>query len=340
MHNTLLDTQEKPNKTPPIISRKIFVGCIPGDAEEKKLIAFFKSQGNVEHVKLKYKTQLVNAGYCIVSCGDERTYKRLLNEDIVFQRRNLECRPYMEHSQLQRFRKTYNLRRVYIYNISMKTSDKDIKALFELNVGPVENAYCIRKLKKRKGQIFGYVLFKAVEDAENAVRLGQLNLRGQLIKIKKFIDKEEQNKGRSYGKPQHNYKSELNNQNFMPSTTAHNSWDTLEGAYNQGLPGQHQTDRFISHIRRQNNKTYYSNYDNQPRDQFNHLNRELYLNRNLNNDHRRSDQPTSNQHYLCPPNFNSRSGKPASVLVFELQRPIWRNHSKNNLRYNLRPKLG
>lgn len=339
MHDTLLELQTQKKSYEPIISRKVFVGCIPGDAEESKLVNFFKSQGNVEHVKLKYKTQLVNAGYCIVSCGDEATYQRLLNEDIIFQRRKLECRPFMEHSQLQKFRKTYNQRRVYVYNISSRTSDRDIKALFEHNVGPVENAYCIRKLRKRKGQIFGYVLFKTLEDSEKAVKLGQLNLRGQMIKIKKFIDREEQIKGRpSGGRPhQLNYKPGMKDQRFMPAT-AHNSWNNLERAQPQNFHQAPQANQFPTRFERQNNKHYYANYDHEQQIPFHQLNGGLYPTDNSFNNNHFPHHHQVKQKLDAPPSFESRPKKPASRIVFELQKAVWRNHSKNNLRYNCSPK--
>lgn len=314
-------------------SKKVFVGCIPGDAEEKKLVKFFKSLGNIENVKMKYKTELVNAGFCIVTCGDEKTYDKFLNKDIVYQRRRLECRPYMEHSELQKFRKTYNKRRIYVYNILSKTTDKEIKRLFEMNIGGVENAYCIRKQKKRsRGLVFGYVLFREMGDAERAVQLGHLNLRGQLIKIKKFIDKEEQHRV----KPSSPRVQFQDPQGFGNRRTTQSSMESLDQTpYKVGNFGQNYQSTFQGHPQTQfkeqqvQNSFFNNGYGQR---------QQLYNQIPVNNEFK-SEAMVGNLRQFPQKKFNYPSEKrnvriSAVKKCFELQRPIWRNHSIENLRFN------
>ena len=179
---------------------KVFVGSIPGDMDQQSLKAYFSKFGRISNIKLTFKTKHVNRGYCIVSCADRATYDLLLAQKIQLKGRRLECRPYMKDSQLVAFRQSYNLRRVYVYNILAKISDEEVKALFERKIGPVENAYCIRKQvgggsggrggrpgkKKKKDLVFGFVLFRREEDAQQAVRVAYLTYKGSRIKIKPF----------------------------------------------------------------------------------------------------------------------------------------------------------
>lgn len=114
----------------------------------------------------------VNAGYCKIFCALESTFKKLLNQKIVYKNRKLEIRPHLSDKALAKFREGFNLRRIYIYNVNPHFTDRDVETAFE-SVGPVDSAYCIRKndALNRKNNIpmFGYVLFKEQVTAEKAI---------------------------------------------------------------------------------------------------------------------------------------------------------------------------
>lgn len=129
----------------------------------------------------------INAGYCKLSCADEPTFKVLLSKKITYSDRRLEIRPHLSDQALAQFRKEFNLRRVYIYNINPFFSDAEIEMAFSQTIGSVESAYCIRKkvVSKRKNNIpmFGYVLFKSKSVAEKAIELGEITHRDCKIRI-------------------------------------------------------------------------------------------------------------------------------------------------------------
>ena len=191
------------HQNPKTKNYKIFVGCIPGDVTQPDLRLFFSTYGRIQTLKLNFKARNVNSGYCIITCADVETYSRLLAQPVDFHGRKLECRPFMKDSELQVFRRLYNQRRIYIYNVSPKLSDQDIKELFEEKIGGVESAYLIRKNashsgssskrgSRKTGMVFGYVLFKSKGGAERAVLMKSVGLNGSRIKIKKFEDKSQQ----------------------------------------------------------------------------------------------------------------------------------------------------
>jgi hypothetical protein len=118
---------------------------------------------------------------------------------MFYKGRALECRPFMKDSRLQKFKDEYNRRRVYIYNVDPRMSDGEVTQLFAREVGPVENAYCIRnngKKGKKRGLIFGFVLFEEQADAERAVRREFFRFGRDTIKVKKFKKKGDVDLGR------------------------------------------------------------------------------------------------------------------------------------------------
>jgi hypothetical protein len=55
----------------------------------------------------------------------------------MYLQRRLEIRPHLSDSALAKFRASYNLRRVYVYNINAKLTDEEIGIAFEEKIGPV-----------------------------------------------------------------------------------------------------------------------------------------------------------------------------------------------------------
>lgn len=296
--------------------KKVFVGCIPGDVDESSLKRFFKSIGNIMAVEIKYKSKKVNAGYCIIQCSDTATYEKFLNEEIYFEGRRLECRPQMEKAELEKYKREHSKRRIYVYNILAKTKDSELKTLFERNIGPVESAYCIRKEKRSKnGLIFGYVLFEKIEDAKKAVEFGKLNLRGQIIKINEFIDKQTQNRVNEF---RGNY-----NNSFIdfPKRNMNEKSEERTGSNGHSFENLNCCPP-LNFQNRANDSQFYQN-----------LNSMLFSQRMPNFEFSQNLAVTPIPRIkkeICPCVVK----KPASVIVSELLKPIWRNHNRENIREN------
>lgn len=287
---------------------KVFVGCIPGDINELELNTFFNFLGNVEYINLHYKNAVVNAGYCIVTCLDQETFRKLLEYPVIFKNRKLECRPYLERSELEGYKKVYNQRRIYIYNVLRITTDSQIKELFERNIGPVENAYCIRKqfqAKEKKKVMFGYVLFRRQEDARKAVEMGSLNFRGQIIKVKEFMEKV----GKSDKSFEENKKNSEQRERVifhptMPELNVQSEPFDLESI----VPIQSQNFRNGIYLPQQNQRIL--SFENLDLDQ------------------------NCNEGEIERENMETKKKSLVSNICFELLSDILRNHDPWNLRYN------
>lgn len=307
---------------------KVFVGCIPGEVEESTLKRFFRSLGNITGLSIKFNNQAqkVNAGYCIVNCKDEKTFKKLTTGPIYFHDRKLECRPYLDKSQLGSYKEDYNLRRVYIYNILEKTTDMQMKAMFERVVGPVENAYCIRdKVKNKNSLIFGYVLFKEKIDAQRAVKMKRISFRGQNIKIKEFLEKGKQ---KEYKKP-NNGSGGAAGENYFQGRDSVKKIDRneREKIYYKKKKEDFSELRGINDIPSQFYSQRPANYNPIPR---------ITNNNGMNNGLNHIGSNTNNRiDFQNEQVGNEVRGKNNNLkYIFELGRPIWKNHEFENLRFN------
>lgn len=177
--------------------------------------------------------------------------------------------------------------------------------------------------------VFGYVLFKNIEDAEKAVEIGSLNLRGQIIKIKKFVDKEDQSKY----KPKNNSNKNIG---YNSPITAGNSWDSLDqNCHNQM---NFNSQNFQNCFQSSNSQLFNPNFN-----AYYGEGQQPYYHMPVVNNHTQTQNESMvlklniPQRQCVPPCFEaSKEKKSASRFCFDLDIPIWRNHYHSNLRFNWR----
>ena len=147
---------------------QVFLTGLSGAFQEHELLDFLRGKvPGVVSITLPKKSI---AGFAFVTMRTAEAKEAILAaQNLVFKGRGLKAKEYKEGSQLKDLKRDINSRRLFVYSISKKMQDEELRRLFGA-FGEIENAYIIRDRLTKKSRGFGYVVFT---DAAVAVRVAE-----------------------------------------------------------------------------------------------------------------------------------------------------------------------
>lgn len=162
---------------------RLFVGCIPCNHEDQELISYFRNFGQDVSLVKPQKGTRSNSGFVIIRCGTVKTKQSLLNSELFFKDRKLDCAEYFEGERL-RVRKQNRLRRrLFLPNLPSEISEEELKTAFS-SFGPIEKIYKI-KPKNKKAFLTQANIFYCQESSLNSCLIfsGRLKCCGYSLKF-------------------------------------------------------------------------------------------------------------------------------------------------------------
>lgn len=174
---------------------KLFVVCLPGNANTGELTNILRSYAQVSSVTIAWRTtpqgKKYSLGYGFIICPDHHNAQKLLNlsKRIKYLSRSLIFKEFKTGSKLNIEKSEVYSRRIFVHNISLKTNNQDLGNFFS-KYGPVETAYVVEKPHADRG-LYGFVVFKHEEDAARVLSLPNcFPLNGHSVRIQKYFGKE------------------------------------------------------------------------------------------------------------------------------------------------------
>jgi len=174
-----------------IESRKLFVGGLSSDTNEKDLTDYFSKYGEVESVELK-KDNLTqrSRGFAFLTFKDENT----LNQAAAEQSHTIKGK------KIGTRKAKVQTSKIFIGGIKEQLTDDDIKTHFR-QFGKITDAEIPfdKKQNKRKG--FCFLIFEGFETAKEIIKQtkGKQTINGVEVDVKKAIPPEQQGMARGFG---------------------------------------------------------------------------------------------------------------------------------------------
>jgi len=173
-----------------IESRKLFVGGLSSDTNEKDLTDYFSKYGEVESVELKKDTVTQRSrGFAFLTFKDENT----LNQAAAEQSHTIKGK------KIGTRKAKVQTSKIFIGGIKEQLTDEEIKNHFR-QFGKITDAEIPfdKKQNKRKG--FCFLIFEGFETAKEIIKQtkGKQTINGVEVDVKKAIPPEQQGMARGF----------------------------------------------------------------------------------------------------------------------------------------------
>lgn len=170
----------------------LFVGGLSFNIQEKDLYNYFSDFGTVKKVNLlRRKDNGLSKGFAFIFFKDLKGLNRVLKkEDHYILGRKVDCQHAQERPEKKAHSANFNKRRIFVGKLSKDTSDADLIEAFSA-FGKVKSAYVIKDSRTERSLNFGYVVFKELRAAENALSAENIIVSGKKIICKSYKSKME-----------------------------------------------------------------------------------------------------------------------------------------------------
>ena len=171
----------------------IFLTGLSTNISPRKLEEYFKRDyPSVLQVEMKRRNKRNGkiTGYAFLSLSNERDLRRILKKKhFEISGRTVTATQDLRGDKLKRFKNEIKQRRLFIAGVPYSFQCEDLEELLS-RFGEIEQAFIVRDV--RRGNIsrgFGYVTFKTVKDAKEALRVASIQHGAYTILILPFKDK-------------------------------------------------------------------------------------------------------------------------------------------------------
>ena len=167
--------------------KKLFIGSIPTKTRPLDLLQQLKKVAKDIELASTHTGETINAGFSIISCKHESTYKMLLENSIYFYERLLDIKPFKEGSELEKHKDVAYRKRIVIDNLPNSIDESDLSEFFS-RFGKLEKKAFILKIKhfKHRDKISGHVLFKELSDAKQALSKKTAYIKNEKVFLESY----------------------------------------------------------------------------------------------------------------------------------------------------------
>lgn len=185
------------------MKNKIFLGCLPGNADKEELLDMFSNFGAIKKVKLKKRKRGVCTGHGYIICESEETCQSILSNagNFEYKGRSIEVMPFLYDTSLKNYQESFNKKRIVVSNIPLRATSGDLIRLFE-KMGDIHKAFVIEnkqmlaqisnRKRNRRGKIptqRGFVIFKDARVSDSVIKK-RVYMFGTLLELDYFIKKD------------------------------------------------------------------------------------------------------------------------------------------------------
>lgn len=182
----------------------LFLSRLPGSATNEKVMASLATYGLIDKVKLKMiRGGTTCAGYGFVELEDTHVINMLLSESFQFKFEGTPIKVELNQRgvTLKAYKTELDLRKVYVIGIPQSAKNENLKHALK-SAGPIERAYTIKEGKSQESRHYGYVIFKEIEGAKNALKIKKFRLGKYKLTCKPFAAKKKLNKEKNKSQTQ------------------------------------------------------------------------------------------------------------------------------------------
>lgn len=191
---------------------KIFLGSLPPHLTNEQITSLLKKYGKITKAHLLFHKR---TGFCKgfghIIVGDQATYQRILQANLVIDGRKIFKEPFLEGKKLSAKKEKFVSKRIFVSNLPYEITDEQLKRTFT-KFGAVEQAYRIISTNGKR-QPYGFVLFENPDVANLCHKKGLVMFNGHQIKCRLFVNFEEKRKKLNQKK---RHSPENSNSNPMP----------------------------------------------------------------------------------------------------------------------------
>lgn len=169
---------------------RVFIGCVPGDADESEILSILKSFAKVTSIKLARGKNAKNESYCLgygfANCPSSEDAEVLINmKQAIYRGRDLSLRIFQQGNTLKSEKKTFANCRLFIGGVTSWVSFETLRPFFEKH-GALHAFYQVDQSKSMKFK-YGYAVFSNQESALSALNaLNGFVYKGCTIRVEKF----------------------------------------------------------------------------------------------------------------------------------------------------------
>lgn len=139
--------------------RVLFVGGLPGSANETSVAKYFERYGPVECTRIvRKKVTGESKGYAFVTFEEARYLDRALSHEHFMFGRRVDCYVAALKNEKQTWLQEQKKRKITVSNLPIDLEGHKLKTWFQ-EFGPVKNAFVIRDFKTGESKGYGYVEF-------------------------------------------------------------------------------------------------------------------------------------------------------------------------------------
>lgn len=169
---------------------RVFIGCVPGDAEESEVLSILKSFAKVTSIKLARGRNQKNESYCLgygfANCPTIEDADILISmKQVIYRGRDLSLRLFKQGNTLKSEKKNFSNCRLFIGGVTSWVPFETLRPFFERH-GTLEAFYQVDQSKSMKFK-YGYAVYSNQESALSALNaLNGFVYKGCSIRVEKF----------------------------------------------------------------------------------------------------------------------------------------------------------
>ena len=169
---------------------RVFIGCVPGDAEESEILSILKSFAKVTSIKLARGRNPRNESYCLgygfANCPTPEDAEILISmKQVIYRGRDLSLRLFKQGNTLKSEKKNFSNCRLFIGGVTSWVPFETLRPYFERH-GTLEAFYQVDQSKSMKFK-YGYAVYSNQESALSALNaLNGFVYKGCSVRVEKF----------------------------------------------------------------------------------------------------------------------------------------------------------
>ena len=191
--------QEEADKNNQPQKLRVFVGGISARADFEDIEQYFSQIGNLESCKIKINKKTGRCiGYGYLTCSDQETFDKIVNEKHTVNGRMIDCKPLLKKEKLAQMVEDERSRKIFVGNLESTTTGEDLAEYFK-KYGAIKNSYIICHPGTNESRCFGFVHFEEKESVENAFTVDKHFIGKKEVSCNRFLNKKEQMEFKMHG---------------------------------------------------------------------------------------------------------------------------------------------
>jgi hypothetical protein len=162
---------------------KLFLGCIPGTANETELLSFLLQYADIKLLELERRKNKKCSGYGSIIVTSKEARDSLLAARPVYLDRELQILPFLEKSDLVKSQMEFNQRRIVVAQLDKNTSESDLVSYFS-QFGALEKTFVVVNRSDHNMLPYGHVVFADDKSASKVLRQERHYILGKEVIIK------------------------------------------------------------------------------------------------------------------------------------------------------------